>query len=66
MASLETTRGRQVPAWQQANRYYQQPTDYIAEMQPRSQSATAPATRKRRKTNGGVYYSKRRYSLSNR
>lgn len=53
MASLETTRGRQVPAWQQANRYYQQPTDYVAEMQPRSQSATAPATRKRRKTNGG-------------
>ena len=53
MASLETTRGRQVPAWQQANRYYQQPTDYIAEMQSRSQSATAPATRKRRNTNGG-------------
>lgn len=52
MASLETTRGRQVPAWQQANRYYQQPTDYVAEMQPRSQSATAPATRKRRSTNG--------------
>ena len=66
MASLETTRGRQVPAWQQANRYYQEPTDYVAEMQSRSQSATAPATRKRRKTNGGVYYSKRRYSLSNR
>ena len=53
MASLETTRGRQVPAWQQANRYYQEPTDYVAEMQPYSQSAsTAPATRKRRKTNG--------------
>lgn len=53
MASLETTRGRQVPAWQQANRYYQQPTDYVAEMQPRSQNvSTAPATRKRRKTNG--------------
>ena len=52
MASLETTRGRQVPAWQQANRYYQQPTDYIAEMQSRSQSATAPATRRRRHTNG--------------
>lgn len=54
MASLETTRGRQVPAWQQANHYYQQPTDYVAEMQPYSQSAnTAPATRKRRNTNGG-------------
>ena len=52
MASLETTRGRQVPAWQQANSYYQQPTDYIAEMQSRSQSATAPATRRRRHTNG--------------
>lgn len=52
MESLETTRGRQVPAWQQANRYYQQPTDYIAEMQSRSQSATAPATRRRRHTNG--------------
>lgn len=52
MASLETTRGRQVPAWQQANRYYQEPTNYVTEMQSRSQSATAPATRKRRKTNG--------------
>lgn len=53
MASLETTRGRQVPAWQQANRYYQEPTNYVAEMQPYSQSAsTAPATRKRRKTSG--------------
>lgn len=53
MASLETTRGRQVPAWQQANRYYQEPTDYVNVRQSESTNAnTAPATRKRRSTNG--------------
>lgn len=53
MASLETTRGRQVPAWQQANRYYQQPVDYVNVRQPESTNvSTAPATRKRRTTNG--------------
>lgn len=53
MASLETTRGRQVPAWQQANRYYQQPVDYVNVRQPESTNvSTAPATRRRRTTNG--------------
>ena len=53
MASLETTRGRQVPAWQQANRYYQQPVDYVNVRQPQSTNvSTAPATRRRRTTNG--------------